>query len=88
MLWDLSIISQNKEEEKPALSNPPKPKQIDKTKPFSATSSTFFADPAEVDPKPVEVAPKPKKSKTTTTKRKPATKRKKTKIKRKWENEK
>ena len=75
-LGDLSIISQNKEEEKPALSNPPKPKQIDKTKPLSATSSTFFADPVEVAPKPVEVAPKPKKSKTTTTKRKPATKRK------------
>ena len=69
-------ISENEQEEKPALANFTKPNPIDETKPLSVTSSTFFAEPAEVAPEPAEVAPEPKKDKITVTKRKPAAKRK------------
>ena len=82
-LGDLPDISENEQEEKPALASFTKPKPIDETKPLSVTSSAFFAEPAEVAPEPAEVAPEPaevapepKKDKITVTKRKPAAKRK------------
>jgi len=81
-LGDLPKIEESIDEEKPALPQA-KPKPAAETKPLSAASSAFFAEPVEetVEPveetvEPVEEEPKKIKKKITTKHKSPAKKRK------------
>ena len=88
-LGDLPNIEESTYVEKPALP-PTKPKPTDETKPLSATSSAFFAEPVEeivepveeiVEPveetvEPVEEKPKETKKRLITKRKAPAKKRK------------
>ena len=57
-LGDLPNIEESTYVEKPALP-PTKPKPTDETKPLSATSSAFFAEPVEETVEPVEETVEP-----------------------------
>ena len=81
-LGDLPNIEESTYVEKPALP-PTKPKPTDETKPLSATSSAFFAEPVEetVEPveetvEPVEETPKETKKRLITKHKAPAKKKK------------
>ena len=74
-LGDLPNIEESTYVEKPALP-PTKPKPTDETKPLSATSSAFFAEPVEETVEPVEETPKETKKRLITKHKAPAKKKK------------